>query len=90
MTYYGDGLTVNVYDPDGNLVRTDNVNYDELTKFRNNTWTYTIPESDTQPYSYEITYQTIVNMKKINGDAAVVTLINDANGSGQSIVVTPD
>ena len=53
MTYYGDGLTVNVYDPDGNLVRTDNVNYDDLTKFRNNTWTYTIPESDTQPYSYE-------------------------------------
>ena len=90
MTYYGDGLTVNVYDPDGNLVRTDNVNYDELTKFRNNTWTYTIPESDTQPYSYEITYQTIVNMKKINDDATVVTLINDANGSGQSIVVTPD
>ena len=91
MTYYGDGLTVSVYDRSGNLVRTDYVSFDQLTDYNASSWTYTIPESDSfMYYSYVITYQTIVDMEKVNGGGAAVTLINDANGSGESIVVTPD
>ena len=89
MTYYGDGITVKVYDNSGNLVRTDNVSYEDLTAHSETGWTYTIPYSDTDKYSYEITYQTIVDQSKIDTSGVTQTLHNTANGDDGAIGIFP-
>lgn len=89
MKYYGDGIKVEVYDHDGHLVDTRNVGYDELTDHSDSSWTYTIPETDTTPYSYHITYKTVVDMDKINQAGGTVGLSNEGNGSYGGVNVTP-
>ena len=89
MKYYGTEITVNVYDHSGNLVETRQVPYTSLTSHSDSSWTYTIPETDTEPYHYQIVYQTVVDMEKVNGGGTVVTLNNTANGDGGKIEVTP-
>jgi len=89
MKYYGDGLTIKVYNHAGQLVETRNVPYEQLTAHSDSSWTYTIPETDTTPYQYEITYKTVVDMKKVNQGGVVVSLDNDANGHHGGISVTP-
>ena len=90
MKYYGSGITVVVKDHLGNIVRTDTIPYANLTAHSDSSWTYTIPDSDTKPYSYHITYQTIVDMEKVNGGGANVVLNNTANDDGGSVSVTPE
>ncbi|MBP3880157.1 MAG: hypothetical protein J6D46_07570 [Lachnospiraceae bacterium] len=90
MKYYGTEITVNVYDHSGNLVDTRYVPYTSLTSHSDSSWTYTIPETDTESYHYQIVYQTVVDMEKVNGGGTVVTLNNTANGDGGKIDVTPD
>ncbi|MBO4414466.1 MAG: hypothetical protein J5824_00620, partial [Lachnospiraceae bacterium] len=90
MKYYGSGITVNAYDRSGNLAYTRNINYSDLTSHSDSSWTYTIPTSDTTPYSYVITYQTIVDMESINGIGTAVTLSNTANNDGGSIRIAPE
>ena len=89
MKYYGDGITVEVRDKNGNLVRTDSIDYDQLTEYNDSSWKYTIPSTDTKPYSYHITYQTVVDMQKVNDGGVPVTLNNDGNGDGGSATVGP-
>ena len=89
MKYYGTEITVNVYDHSGNLVETRHVPYTSLTSHSDSSWTYTIPETDTAPYRYQIVYQTVVDMEKVNGGGTAVTLNNTANGDGGKIDVTP-
>ncbi len=89
MKYYGDGIKVEVYDHDGHLVDARNVGYDELTSHSASSWTYTIPETDTTPYSYHITYQTVVDMDKVKQAGATVSLSNEGNGSYGGVNVTP-
>lgn len=90
MTYYGNGITVEVKDKLGNIIRTDNISYEALTSYSNTSWIYTIPTEDTQPYSYHITYQTIVNMEAVEGTGAAVILNNIANNSYNSIGIIPE
>ena len=68
MKYYGDGLSIKVIDKNGNTVDTRNVPYSALQSYSDSSWTYKIPEGDTQPYMYEITYYTVVDMEKVEGD----------------------
>ena len=82
MKYYGDGITVKVYDTAGTLVDTRLVSYSSLTEHSDSTWTYTIPATDTLPYMYEITYRTVVDQDKVEGGGTTVTVSNVANGSG--------
>ena len=89
MEYYGDGITVNVYDHSGHLVGTRNVDYEDLTAHSSTSWTYTIPNGDTTPYKYVITYKTKVDMDKVEDGGVPVTLNNVANNDGGSTVVTP-
>jgi hypothetical protein len=89
MKYYGSGITVKVYDKNGNLVRTDSINYRNLTSYSDASWTYTIPDSDTKPYMYEITYQTVVDQDNVDGGGTVITVSNDANGDSGSASVGP-
>ncbi|HAB93634.1 MAG TPA: hypothetical protein DCF49_02530, partial [Lachnospiraceae bacterium] len=90
MKYYGDGLSIDVIDNNGNIVDTRIVPYSELENYSDSTWTYKIPEGDTQPYMYEITYYTVVDMEEVEGTGNTVTVSNDANGSGGSVDVTPE
>ena len=90
MKYYGSGITVKVYDHDGNLVDTRNINYEDLTAHSDSSWTYTIPTTDELPYYYEITYQTIVDMSYFISVGVGGDLYNDANGSGSNVHVRPD
>jgi hypothetical protein len=90
MKYYGSGITVEVYDKAGNHVTTRNVNYSDLTRHTDSTWTYTIPQSDTTPYSYVIKYQTVVDMTEIAGHGVGIDLDNTANGDGGSVHVAPE
>ena len=91
MKYTGSGITVKVYNHAGSLVETRDVSYGSLTNHTDSTWTYTIPTTDTTPYRYVITYQTIVDMDKVNsGTGVAIDLINTANDSSSSIHVHPD
>ncbi|MDO5119615.1 MAG: FctA domain-containing protein [Coriobacteriales bacterium] len=90
MKYYGDGITIEVRDHDGNLVETRNVPYDELPAYSDSSWTYVIPEEDVTPYSYHIMYQTVVDMSKVNQGGVTVYLDNDANGSHGGVNVSPE
>ena len=90
MTYYGSGIIVEVKDHNGNIIRTDDIPYNNLSAYSGSSWTYTIPTEDTQPYSYHITYQTIVNMEEVEGEGSEVILNNDANGSSNSIGIIPN
>ena len=67
MKYYGDGLSIKVIDKNGNTVDTRNVPYSALQSYSDSSWTYKIPEGDSQPYMYEITYYTVVDMEKVEG-----------------------
>ena len=89
MKYYGDGITVEVYDHNGTLVDTRNVPYSSLTEHSDSSWKYTIPDSDTEPYYYKITYQTVVDMEKVDGGGTAVTLNNTANGDEGGAHVSP-
>ena len=89
MKYYGGVITVKVYDKNGTPVETRNVSYSNLTSYSDSSWTYTIPSTDTTPYMYEITYQTVVDQVKVDGGGTAVTVSNDANGSGGSAQVGP-
>ncbi|MBP3894039.1 MAG: hypothetical protein J6D34_08370, partial [Atopobiaceae bacterium] len=90
MKYYNigsdSGITIVVKDKNGNTVRTDQVGTNQLTAYSNSSWTYTIPSSDNQPYSYEVSYQTVVDMKKVN-EKGNVTLDNDSNNNHGSYEV---
>ncbi|MBR7034093.1 MAG: hypothetical protein IKI03_10765, partial [Clostridia bacterium] len=90
MKYYGSGITVDVYDKAGNLVESRNVNYSDLTNYSDSTWTYTIPATDTTPYSYVIRYQTVVDMAAVAGHGVGVDIDNTANGDHGAIHVAPD
>ena len=89
MKYYGDGLSIKVTDKNGN-VEERTVPYSSLQSYSDSSWTYKIPESDTQPYMYEITYYTVVDMEKVEGTGNTVTVTNDANGTSGSADVTPE
>ena len=90
MKYYGGGITVEVRDQGGNPVRTEEVPYTSLTSYSDSTWTYTIPAADTTPYSYKITYRTVVDMAKVDGGGVAVSLGNKANNDYGGVYVTPD
>ena len=90
MKYYGDELSINVIDKNGNIVDTRRVPYNTLQSYSDSSWTYMIPEGDSQPYMYEITYYTVVDMEKVNGTGNTVTVSNGANGSNGSADVTPE
>ena len=91
MKYYGDGITVEVRDRSGQLIRTDSINYENLTAHSDSSWTYTIPSGDTVPYSYHITYKTVVDMEKVNsGTGTAVTLENTSNDDSGTVIVGPD
>ena len=89
MKYYGDELSIDVIGRNGNTVDTRSVPYSSLNSYSGTSWIYKIPDSDSQPYMYEITYYTVVDMKKVDGTGGTVTVSNDANGSRGSALVTP-
>ena len=89
MKYYGSGITVMVYDHSGNLVDTRDIPYSNLTNYSDSTWTYTIPKTDTEPYHYVITYQTVVDMAKVETGGVTVSLDNVGNGDHGGVSVTP-
>ena len=88
MTYYGDGITVDVYNKNGTKVGTRQVSYESMHA-NAWTWTYTIPDEDTEVYRYVIKYQTKVDQSKIDQVGASVTLTNDGNGDGGDITIGP-
>ena len=90
MTYYGNGLVIEVRDHNGNFVRTDRPSYQDLEAHSPSSWTYKIPISDNQPYSYHITYKTIVDMDAVEGTGSAVTVSNTSNGSTASVGARPD
>ncbi|MBQ7536449.1 MAG: hypothetical protein IJT43_12645 [Stomatobaculum sp.] len=90
MKYYGDGIIVKVRNHDGELVETREISYRDLAAFSDSSWTYTIPTADTVPYSYEITYYTVVNMAEVNSTGVLVPLSNAANGNYGGINVAPE
>ena len=57
------------------------MSYGSLTAHSDSSWTYTIPSTDTEPYRYVITYQTVVDQKKVDKTGNDVALSSDANGS---------
>ena len=88
MKYYGDGITVTRYNKDGSEAGSETVSYSSMGG-TDSTWTWNIPSGDTTPYKYVITYQTIVDMEKVNQGGAAVDLTNDANGSDGGINIGP-
>ena len=90
MKYYGSGITVKAYDRSGQLAYSADVSYSELSAYSDTSWKYTIPTTHTEPWRYVITYQTIVNMEKVDGEGVVVILDNTANHDGGTIQVAPE
>ena len=77
MTYSGDGITVKVYKADGTYVETRNIAWNELEEKTDSTWTYRVPESDSdKAYKYVITYTTEVDT---TGATTIVTVENDVH-----------
>ncbi|MBR2823491.1 MAG: hypothetical protein IKE24_07395 [Clostridia bacterium] len=89
MKYYGSGITVEVRNHSGALVETRQIDYSNLTAHSDSTWTYTIPETDIEPYHYIITYQTVVDMEKVNGGGVSVHVDNTANGNTTGTDISP-
>ena len=80
MKYSGSGITVNVYDENGNKVRTDNVPWNKLTSYSDSTWTYTVPQSDSgHAYKYVITYTTEADLA---GKTSMTRVANEVTTSG--------
>ena len=90
MKYHGSGITIEVRDHSGNLIRTDNVTYASMASHSDSSWSYVIPSTDTEPYSYHITYQTIVDMAAVEGEGVAITLTNTANNSSNSVSILPE
>ena len=94
MKYSGPGITVTVYDAGNNVVRTDNVGWDDnsITK-TDSTWTYTVPSSDLdKAYKYVITYTTEVDVTGKNTSVKVDNKVETDGGqtsSGGSDVPPP-
>ncbi len=88
MKYSGDGIKVVVTDANGAPVRTDNIGWDDLTSHSDSSWTYTIPETDTEPYKYVITYETEADMTGHITDADVSNTAGteyDSDGDTQHV-----
>ena len=88
MKYSGDGIQVVVTDVNGNTVRTDTIPWDQLESHSDTGWTYKIPETDTEPYQYVITYTTEVDLTGNTNEHNYVT--NIGRGPGGSTTGSSD
>lgn len=75
MKYSGDGIRVQVYNPDGTVAETRNIRWADLENKTDSTWTYKIPEDD-GVYKYVITYTTEVDTSDAT---SIVTVENDVH-----------
>ena len=82
--YTGDGIVVRVYNADRELVATREVSWAELGVdiTTDKTWTYPIPTDDLLPYTYEVAYQTRIDMDRVNAGKEDVYVDNYAHGKG--------
>ena len=90
MDYSGTGITVLVKDRSGNVVRTDNVPWGSGVTKGDHTWSYMIPNSDTEAYSYIISYTTDVDTTQLLTDVTVKNGVEDdknhhADGSKEGV-----
>ena len=90
MKYYGNGITVKAYDKAGILQYSTDIAYSDLPSHDDHMWKYKIPDTDTTPMRYVITYQTVVDMEKATGSGVAVTASNEANDDEGSIHVAPE
>ena len=85
MKYTGNGITVRRYDAAGAQVGSDeNISWSELgvNPASAYSWSWTIPETDTETYKYVITYNTVVDGSGLwSGNASVG---NNASFGGDS------
>ena len=88
LTWAGDGITVKVYYADGTLKETRTVTWAELggdaAKGNSSDWIYTIPDSDTGAYYYELVATTDVDTSSMISDT---TVTNYGNGTGGDVGV---
>ena len=89
------GITVVVKDKAGNVVRTNNLKWGDtgLSSYNASSWTYTVPTTDIDPYEYEITYNTEVDVSGKIGDTEVKNKVESDNGKsdeGKAIVPPGD
>lgn len=93
--YAGKGITITKYNKVGWQVSKETMPWSDLPKYDNSSWEYTIPESDTTPYKYVITYNTEVDTTgKLVPDVKVVNHSNyNKNGdhaADATVTVHPD
>lgn len=82
VKYAGEGISVKVQDADNNTVREENIPWGQLPAANDYTWTYTVPDSDTIPYKYVITYITKADNSDLHKDVTVNnTATIDGGGS---------
>ena len=71
MDYSGDGITIQRKDENGNNVgESFTVNWSQLEKTKTS-WKYKIPDTDTKPYHYVITYETSTDVSDLKEDITV-------------------
>ena len=83
MSYSGRGITVVTKDAAGGVVSTDTYDWNTsnltLENENNKHWVFTIPDTN-NAYTYEITYTTTVNTKKITTQDGLDTAMNTSEG----------
>ena len=94
MRYAGSGLHVEKYRKDGTPAGTSDIRWgtNGLTASGGgSTWTYTIPEADTESYKYVITYETEVDSDTLLKTTVVSNKVHndfDADYSGANVETT--
>lgn len=92
MKHSGDGIAVEVRDNQNDVVRTDNLTWDQLVQKTDATWSYKVPDSDAgEAYTYIITYYTEVDLTGIMSTTTVSNGVQTSAGktSNNSVSVTP-
>ena len=81
--YSGDGIKVEIYDKNGQLVKTLTPNWSELKEFdEDSLWKYELPnDANKTPYKYVISYTTETDISKIkNSGTTLNNTATDGNG----------
>ena len=81
--YSGDGIKVEIYDKNGQLVKTLTPNWSELQAFdEDSLWKYELPnDANKTPYKYVISYTTETDISKIkNSGTTLNNTATDGNG----------
>ncbi len=86
-TQYDNGFILKKYNASGEQIGGD-IDISSAVNIAGNTWSYTIPASDTEPYKYEITYRTVTDTTGLQGSKILNNFSKALDKDGNTIGTT--